>query len=175
MKLISYARVSTEDQNLDLQKQALGVAGCDVIHVDKSTGADMKRRGLSKALPHAEPGDVLAVWKRDRLSRSLFDLVNLMRTPHDQEIGLKVLTGQGAMVDTTRPEGRFIFGIFAALAEFERELISERTRGRHRRRTKARPAHGQARKAHAASGGPCAGTDRFRKGNTGRSRRAAQR
>lgn len=71
---------------------------------------------------------MLVVWKLDRLSRSLFDLVNLMQTLQGLEVGLKALTGHSAMVDTTRPEGRFIFGIFAALAEFERELISEHTK-----------------------------------------------
>lgn len=126
--MIGYARVSTEEQNLDLQRDALKEAGCESVFVDKVSGASIKRPGLARALRSAAAGDVLVVWKLDRLGRSLFDLVNFIEDLRARDIGLKVLTGQGAMMDTTRPEGRLIFGVFAALAEYERELISERTK-----------------------------------------------
>lgn len=125
---IGYARVSTEEQNLDMQRQALEAAGCDVIHEDKASGALNARKGLTAALAGCKSGDVLVIWKLDRLGRSLTDLVNLIEDLTGRGIGLQVLTGQGANIDTTRPEGRMIFGIFAALAEFERELIRERTK-----------------------------------------------
>ena len=125
---IGYARVSTDEQNLDLQRQALEAEGCEVVHEDKASGAGVGRKGLSAALAQCAPGDVLVVWKLDRLGRSLLDLVGLVENLQERGIGLKVLTGQGAQVDTTRPEGRLIFGIMATLAEFERELIRERTR-----------------------------------------------
>ena len=126
---IGYARVSTEEQNLDLQRQALEGDGCDVIYEDKASGANgIPRKGLADALARCGDGDVLVVWKLDRLGRSLFDLVELVERLKVQGAGMKVLTGQGATIDTTRAEGRLIFGIFAALAEFERELIRERTK-----------------------------------------------
>lgn len=128
MKKIGYARVSTEDQNLDLQLQALRDAGCSVIHRDKASGADRTRRGLQHAIRACGDGDILVAWKLDRLGRSLVDLVRLAEQLNARGAGLKILTGQGASIDTTRPEGRMIFAIFAALAEFERELIRERTK-----------------------------------------------
>lgn len=125
---IGYARVSTDEQNLDLQLQALKDEGCEVIHEDKASGVLNGRKGLTDALARCNAGDVLVVWKLDRLGRSLLDLVGLVEDLKTREVGLKVLTGQGATVDTTRPEGRMIFGILATLAEFERELIRERTK-----------------------------------------------
>lgn len=125
---IGYARVSTGEQNLDLQRQALEVEGCDAIHEDKASGVLNGRKGLTDALARCAAGDVLVVWKLDRLGRSLLDLVGLVEDLKARGVGLKVLTGQGAQVDTTRPEGRMIFGIMATLAEFERELIRERTK-----------------------------------------------
>lgn len=125
---IGYARVSTDEQNLDLQEQALTEAGCAVIYSDKASGALNARQGLSRAIRRCKSGDVLVVWKLDRLGRSLIDLVGLVERLRARNVGLRVLTGQGAMIDTTRPEGRMIFGIFATLAEFERELIRERTK-----------------------------------------------
>lgn len=126
---IGYARVSTEEQNLDLQREALEADGCDVIFEDKASGANgTPRKGLADALARCGAGDVLVAWKLDRLGRSLFDLVELVERLKAQGAGMKVLTGQGATIDTTRAEGRLIFGIFAALAEFERELIRERTK-----------------------------------------------
>lgn len=126
---IGYARVSTDEQNLDLQRQALEAEGCAVIHEDMASGSGLNgRAGLLAALAGCNAGDVLVVWKLDRLGRSLLDLVSLAEDLKARGIGLKVLTGQGAQVDTTRPEGRMIFGIMATLAEFERELIRERTK-----------------------------------------------
>lgn len=126
--MIGYARVSTDGQNLDLQKSALKEAGCAVIYSDKASGMLNGRQGLSRAIRRCRSGDVLVVWKLDRLGRSLIDLMGLVEELRVKGIGLRVLTGQGAMIDTTRPEGRMIFAIFATLAEFERELIRERTR-----------------------------------------------
>lgn len=125
---IGYARVSTDEQNLDLQRQALEAEGCDMIHEDTASGMLNGREGLGAAIAQCAAGDMLVVWKLDRLGRSLIDLVGLVENLKAREVGLKVLTGQGAQVDTTRPEGRMIFGILATLAEFERELIRERTK-----------------------------------------------
>jgi len=126
---IGYARVSTEDQNLDLQRQALEAAGCERIYEDRGvSGAAINRPALKRALKTARPRDVLVVWKLDRLGRDLRHLVNLAHELTAKGIGFKVLEGQGAEIDTTTANGRLIFGIFAALAEFERELISERTK-----------------------------------------------
>ena len=127
---IGYARVSTEEQNLDLQRQALEAAGCDEIFGDRGVrGAAAKRPALDRALAAMREGDVLVVWKLDRLGRDLRHLVNLIHDLTARGVGFKVLEGHGAEIDTTTANGRLIFGIFAALAEFERELISERTRG----------------------------------------------
>src|SRR5207302_2186775 len=137
MALIGYARVSTDDQNLALQLDALRGAGCELVHEDKASGG---RKGLTQALKGCASGDVLVVWKLDRLARSLHDLVVIAADLKGRGVGLKILTGEGAAVDTTRPQGRMIFGILAVMAEFERELMSERTiagmkaakrRGRH--------------------------------------------
>ena len=126
---IGYARVSTDDQNLDLQLRALEAAGCGRIYKDHGvSGAASRRPALDKALRATQAGDVLVVWKLDRLGRDLRHLVNLVHDLTARGIGFKVLEGHGAEIDTTTANGRLIFGIFAALAEFERELISERTR-----------------------------------------------
>jgi DNA invertase Pin-like site-specific DNA recombinase len=139
--MIGYARVSTDEQNLALQLDALSSAGCAVVFQDTGSGADDGRKGLADALARYAAGDVLVVWKLDRLGRSLPALVGLVEALRGRDAGLKVLvTGHGATIDTTRPEGRLIFAVFAGLAEFERELIRERTkagvaaakrRGRH--------------------------------------------
>lgn len=125
---VGYARVSTDDQNLDLQRQALEADGCTAIFEDVASGALASRKGLTDAIQRCAAGDVLVVWKLDRLGRSLLDLVALAEGLKARGVGLKVLTGQGAQIDTTRPEGRLVFGVFAAMAEFERELTRERTR-----------------------------------------------
>jgi DNA invertase Pin-like site-specific DNA recombinase len=129
--LIGYARVSKADgsQSLDLQSDALIAAGvgADRIYEDHASGAHDTRPGLKACLQSMREGDVLVVWKLDRLGRSLPHLVNMVRDLSDRGIGLRVLTGQGAEIDTTTVAGRMIFGIFATLAEFERDLIRERT------------------------------------------------
>ena len=129
--LIGYARVSKADgsQSLDLQRDALIAAGVapERIYDDRASGARDDRPGLEACLRALRPGDVLVVWKLDRLGRTLTHLVALVRDLSEREVGLRVLTGQGAEIDTTTPAGRMIFGIFATLAEFERDLIRERT------------------------------------------------
>jgi len=131
--LIGYMRVSKADgsQVLDLQKDALLAAGVneDRIYSDNQSGSRHDNRpGLINYLKALQPGNTLVIWKLDRLGRSLKDLVNITLELNEKNIGLKVLTGQGAQIDTTTAHGRLVFGIFAALAEFERELISERTK-----------------------------------------------
>ena len=137
---IGYVRVSTDDQSLALQLDALRAAGCELVHEDKASGVLNGRKGLADALKGCAAGDVLVVWKLDRLARSLHDLVVIAADLKGRGVGLKILTGEGAAVDTTHSQGRMIFGILAVMAEFEREMISERTiagmkaakrRGRH--------------------------------------------
>lgn len=126
---VGYARVSTDDQNLALQLDELKAAGCSVVHQDKGiSGAAKVLPGRAAALAACSAGDVLTVWKLDRLGRSMAELVAIVDDLGKRGVGLKVLTGAGAALDTTRPEGRFVFGVFAAFAEFERELTRERTR-----------------------------------------------
>lgn len=129
---IGYARVSKSDgsQVLDLQLDALLAAGInkESIYKDEMSGKSDKRPGLDACVKALRPGDVLIVWKLDRLGRSLKHLVNTIHDLTDRQVGFKVLTGQGAEIDTTTASGKLVFGIFAALAEFERELISERTK-----------------------------------------------
>ena len=130
--LIGYMRVSKADgsQVLDLQKDALLAAGVSERHLysDTASGKKDDRPGLASCLQALRKGDKLVVWKLDRLGRSLRHLVNVVFDLTNQGIGLKVLTGHGAAIDTTTPSGKLVFGIFASLAEFERDLISERTR-----------------------------------------------
>jgi|ERR1700733_5734702 len=130
--LIGYLRVSKSDgsQTTNLQRDALIAAGIDPknIYEDYASGKIDDRPGLEAALKALRPGDVLLVWKLDRLGRSLHHLVNIIHDLTSRGIGFKVLTGHGASIDTTTPSGKLVFGIFAALAEFERELISERTK-----------------------------------------------
>jgi DNA invertase Pin-like site-specific DNA recombinase len=122
--LIGYARVSTADQTLALQEDALRQAGCDKIFRDVISGAAAERPGLAEALAYARPGDVLVVWKLDRLGRSLAHLIDLVQQLDTRGIGLHSLHEQ---LDTTSAGGRLIFHLFGALAEFERALIRERT------------------------------------------------
>jgi DNA invertase Pin-like site-specific DNA recombinase len=129
--LIGYVRVSKNDgsQNLDLQQDALTKAGikADYIYQDLASGRKDARPGLEACLKALQPGNTLVVWKLDRLGRDLKHLVNLIDDLRKRDIGFKVLTGHGAQIDTTTANGRLVFGIFASLAEFERELIIERT------------------------------------------------
>jgi DNA invertase Pin-like site-specific DNA recombinase len=122
--LIGYARVSTEDQTLDLQKDALEKIGCSHIFTDTISGATRERPGLTKALEYVRAGDTLVVWKLDRLGRSLKHLIETITHLNNRKIGFKSLTEN---IDTTKSGGKLIFHIFGALAEFERDIIRERT------------------------------------------------
>ena len=123
--LIGYARVSTQDQNLDLQIDALTKAGCKKVFDDKISGSRAERPGLAKALEMLREGDTLTVWKLDRLGRSVKNLVDLVGELHKQGVQFKSLTDA---IDTGTPSGRFFFHVMASLAEMERELTVERTR-----------------------------------------------
>ena len=122
--IIGYARVSTNDQNPELQVDALKKAGAEQVFQEKFTGTLRERPELSQCLRMLRPGDVLVVWKLDRLARSLKDLVEIVQDLQDRGIGFKSLTES---IDTTSSGGRLVFHIFGALAEFERDLIRERT------------------------------------------------
>ena len=128
--LIGYARVSKADgsQSLDLQRDALTAVGvgADRIYVDHASGKRDDRPGLAACLQALREGDTLLTWKLDRLGRDLGHLVATVRSLHERGVGFRVLAGQGAEIDTETAGGRLIFGIFAALAEFERDLIHER-------------------------------------------------
>ena len=121
---VGYARVSTRDQNPASQIDALKAAGCDRVFMEKVSGANRDRPELKAALDYIRAGDTLLVWKLDRLARSVRQLVETAEDLVRREIGLKVLTQQ---IDTTTPGGRLVFHVFAAVAEFERELMLERT------------------------------------------------
>ncbi len=125
MMLVGYARVSTVEQTLALQEDALRAAGCDTIFTDTSSGAKADRPGLGEALAYLRPGDALAVWRLDRLGRSLPALIATLTDMEERGIGFRSLTEQ---LDTTTSGGKLIFHVFGALAEFERDLIRERTR-----------------------------------------------
>jgi DNA invertase Pin-like site-specific DNA recombinase len=121
---VGYARVSTLEQTLDLQRDALLQAGCARLFTDTVSGAKAERVGLAEALAFLRPGDTLVVWRLDRLGRSLQHLIATISALHEQGVGCKSLTEQ---IDTTTPSGKLIFHVFGALAEFERDLIRERT------------------------------------------------
>jgi DNA invertase Pin-like site-specific DNA recombinase len=129
--LIGYMRVSKNDgsQTLDLQKDALIASGVDEerIYHDYLSSKKESRPGLEACFKALQPGNTLLVWKLDRLGRSLKELVTMIDELRQRKIGFKVLAGHGAQIDTTTPNGRLVFGLFATLAEFERELIVERT------------------------------------------------
>jgi DNA invertase Pin-like site-specific DNA recombinase len=122
--LIGYARVSTHDQTLHLQQDALDKAGCSKIFTDTASGAQSDRAGLQEALNYVRPGDTLVVWRLDRLGRSLTHLITTITSLQERQIGFKSITEN---IDTTTSGGKLIFHIFGALAEFERDIIRERT------------------------------------------------
>lgn len=122
--LIGYARVSTQDQNLELQLEALTKAGCRKLFQDKESGTRGKRPGLARALEILREGDTLVVWKLDRLGRSVKQLVDLVGELQKQDVQFQSLTDA---IDTSTPSGRFFFHVMASLAEMERELTVERT------------------------------------------------
>jgi len=121
---IGYARVSTADQNLDLQNDALESAGCDKIYTDKMSGAKTNRPGLEEILGFIRKGDTLVVWKLDRLGRSLKHLIQVMQLLDERGVYFKSVQES---LDTSTPGGKLIFHVFGALAEFERDIIRERT------------------------------------------------
>lgn len=148
--LIGYARVSTDDQNLALQLDAFSKLGCEKVFEDTKSGAKSDRPGLMEAFDYAREGDSIVVWRLDRLGRSLKDLIELVNRLESKGVGLKSLHES---IDTTSSSGKLIFHIFGALAEFERNLIKERTqagleaaraRGRKGGRPKALSADQQA-------------------------------
>ena len=128
---VGYARVSTSDQDLALQLDALKKTGCERIFTDHASGARTDRPGLKEALSYVRDGDVLVVWKFDRLGRSLPHLVETITDLNARRTGLRSLTEN---IDTTTPGGRLIFHVFGALAAFERDLVKERTMAGTRRR-----------------------------------------
>src|SRR5213080_1434511 len=154
---VGYARVSTTDQTLALQQDALQKAGCTKIFTDTASGAQTEREGLTDAISYVRAGDTLVVWKLDRLGRSLKDLITRITELQTRKIGFKSLTEQ---IDTTTSGGKLIFHIFGALAEFERDIIRERTnagllaaraRGRFGGRPKAQTLNTQKKVALAQS------------------------
>ncbi|MER7463618.1 recombinase family protein [Streptomyces sp. NPDC097981] len=153
--LIGYARVSTDDQEAQLQHDALNQAGCARIFTDKASGKNTDRPELTAALDYARPGDTLCVWKLDRFARSLIDLVNMVDALAARGIGFKVLTGALASIDPNTPDGQLMLQVVGAMAEFERSLIKDRTRAgldaaRAQGRVGGRPAVMDADKLAAA-------------------------
>lgn len=124
--LVGYARVSSRDQKPDLQSDALKEAGCEKVFVEKASGASRERPELQAALDYARGGDTLVVWKLDRLARSTRQLIETIEVLQTRNIGFRCLTQ--SEIDTTTAGGRLVFTIFGAIAEFEREIIRERTR-----------------------------------------------
>jgi DNA invertase Pin-like site-specific DNA recombinase len=150
--LIGYARVSTTDQTLDLQHDALEKIGCTKVFTDTASGAKAERTGLEQALNYVRAGDTLVVWRLDRLGRSLKHLIETITGLNDRQIGFKSIT---EALDTTTSGGKLIFHIFGALAEFERDIIRERTQAglqaaRARGRKGGRPKSLTPKKAQMA-------------------------
>jgi DNA invertase Pin-like site-specific DNA recombinase len=153
--LIGYARVSTQDQTLHLQQDALNQAGCDQIYTDTASGSAAERTGLEQALSHLRKGDTLVVWRLDRLGRSLRHLIETVTALDERGIGFRSITEN---IDTTTSGGKLVFHIFGALAEFERDIIRERTqaglqaaraRGRRGGRPKRQPSSRKVAMARA--------------------------
>lgn len=121
---LGYARVYTVEQNLDMQHRALKAAGCDQVFTDKISGGAVIKPGLEEALRYMRPGDTLCIWRLDRLSRSLHDLLALAQQLEDRQVGLHSVT---EMIDTTTANGWLFFSIAGAFAQFERDVIQQRT------------------------------------------------
>jgi len=152
--LIGYARVSTEDQNLDLQRDALTAAGCERIFEDKASGVRDDRPGLAEALSHLRQGDCLVIWRLDRLGRRMIALLSFVEELRQRGCDFRILTG-ACPIDTTTASGRLLFHISAALAENERDVIRERTiaglaSARARGHKGGRPAKLTAKQVHTA-------------------------
>jgi DNA invertase Pin-like site-specific DNA recombinase len=150
--LLGYARVSSNEQNPDLQLDALTQAGCFKIFVDRASGSLDQRPELSRLLDQLRPGDSVVVWKLDRLGRSLRHLIETIRSLEEREVGFRSLQEN---IDTSTPSGRLLFHLLGSLAEFERDLIRERTRAgleaaRARGRKGGRPSVMTAEKVRAA-------------------------
>lgn len=149
---IGYARVSTKGQDLSLQVDALEQVGCQILYQETETGATRERPQLQKMMGQLRTGDVVVVWKLDRLARSLKDLVNLVNEIQGKGAGLQSLNDH---IDTTTPHGKLTFHLFAALAEFERDIIGERTKAglaaaRARGRKDGRPTGLSQKARHTA-------------------------
>ena len=149
---VGYARVSTKNQNLDLQIDALNKSGCEKIYQDIASGARTERPGLNEMINNIRSDDVLVIWKLDRLGRSLNHLIGLVNGLIEKKIGLQSLNDP---IDTTTSQGRLSFNLFSSLAEFERDLIQERTQAglsaaRARGRMGGRPK-GLPKKAEATA------------------------
>ena len=150
--LIGYARVSTAEQTLALQQDALETAGCERLFTDTASGAKAERKGLDEAIDHLREGDILVVWRLDRLGRSLKHLIETITALNNRKIGFKSIN---EAIDTTTSGGKLIFHIFGALAEFERDIIRERTQAgltaaRARGRKGGRPRALSPKKAQIA-------------------------
>ena len=150
--LIGYARVSTSDQNLDPQLDALKALGCEKVFTDKATGANSDRAGLKEALQYLRAGDTLCVWKLDRLGRSLRDLIDIVKQLQVEAKGFRSIQ---EAIDTDSSAGKLFFHIVGALAEFERDIIRDRTKAglsaaRARGRLGGRPKAMDAKKQQIA-------------------------
>lgn len=159
---VGYARVSTRDQTVALQVDALKAVGCGKVYTEVISGAATERPILAKLLDEVRPGDIVVVWKLDRLGRSLKHLVETVNLLLQQDVGIKSLNDP---IDTTTPQGRLVFNLFASLAEFERDVIRERTQAglsaaRARGRTGGRPK-GLPQQAQATA---CAAETLYREG-----------
>ncbi len=150
---IGYARVSTGDQSTNLQLDSLEKAGCGRVYSETASGAQANRPELAKALEFARSGDMIVVWKLDRLARSMKQLIATVELLNERGIGLESLTER---IETTSPQGKLVFHIFASLAEFERSLIRERVNAglraaRQRGRKGGRPKVGKEKLSHASA------------------------
>ena len=159
---IGYVRVSKQEQHEALQIDALKEAGCEKWFLDKITGSKAERKGLDEALAYVRPGDTFVVWKLDRAGRSLTHLIELLKDLKERGIEFVSLTEQ---IDTTTPGGKLIFHMMGALAEFERDLIRERTNAglaaaRARGHRGGRPRKLKTKPRHGSFTNPCSETDR---------------